>query len=102
LTAGSGDFALVRYSAGGVFDTTFGAAAAGSSNLSNGDFAVARFDVNGVLDASFDGDGRFTVDFFGSFDGAENVLVQPDGKIVLGGFAANGLQERFAIARITP
>jgi uncharacterized delta-60 repeat protein len=73
-----------------------------SSNLSNGDFAVARFDANGVLDPSFDGDGRFTVDFFGSFDGAENVAVQPDGKIVLGGFAANGPQERFALARVTP
>jgi uncharacterized delta-60 repeat protein len=73
-----------------------------SSNLSNADFALARFDANGTLDMSFDGDGKFTVDFFGSGDSAENVAVQADGRIVLGGSAANGLAVRFALARVTP
>ena len=45
------------------------------SNLSNPDFAVARFTPAGLLDASFDDDGKFTVDFFNSFDSAENVAV---------------------------
>jgi hypothetical protein len=35
-------------------------------------------------------------------DGAENVAVQTDGRILLGGFAANGLATRFALARVTP
>jgi len=73
-----------------------------SSNGSNGDFALARFDANGNLDLSFDGDGKFTVDFFGSGDGAENVTVQANGRIMLGGFAANGFAVRFALARVTP
>jgi uncharacterized delta-60 repeat protein len=73
-----------------------------ASNGSNPDFALARFSANGVLDTSFDGDGKFTVDFFGSGDGAENIAVQTDGKIVLGGFAANGFAVRFALARVAP
>jgi uncharacterized delta-60 repeat protein len=73
-----------------------------SSNQSNGDFAVARFNADGTLDSTFDGDGRFTVDFFGSFDSAENVAVQSDGRVVLGGFAANGFTSRFGLARVAP
>ena len=73
-----------------------------ASNRANPDFAVARFTPAGVLDATFDDDGKFTVDFFGSFDGAENVAVQPDGKILLGGFAANGNTVRYGLARFVP
>jgi len=73
-----------------------------SSNLSNPDFAVALFDGNGILDGSFDSDGKLTVDFFGSFDGAENVAVQTDGKIVVSGFARNGNRTNYALARIEP
>jgi uncharacterized delta-60 repeat protein len=73
-----------------------------SSNLADPDFAVARFTPAGVLDASFDDDGKFTVDFFGSFDGAENVAVQPDGRILLGGFVTNGTAVRYGLARFVP
>jgi uncharacterized delta-60 repeat protein len=73
-----------------------------ASNRANPDFAVARFTPAGVLDAAFDDDGKFTVDFFGSFDGAENVAVQADGKILLGGFAANGNTVRYGLARFVP
>jgi uncharacterized delta-60 repeat protein len=71
-----------------------------SSNLSNSNFAVARFDAVGALDNAFDTDGRFTLDFFGASDSAENVAVQADGKIVLGGFAASGTSIRYGLARI--
>jgi uncharacterized delta-60 repeat protein len=75
-----------------------------SSNLviASANFAVARFTPDGVLDTSFDGDGMFTVDFFGASDSAENVAIQPDGRIVLGGFAVNGTAVRFGLARINP
>ena len=73
-----------------------------SSNLSNPNFAVARFTPAGLLDASFDDDGKFTVDFFDSFDSAENVAVQPDGKVLLGGSAANGTAVRYGLARFVP
>ena len=61
-----------------------------TSNHSNPDFAVTRLEPGGALDTSFDSDGKFTVDFFSAGDSAENVAVQTDGKIVLGGFAVNG------------
>ena len=73
-----------------------------SSNRSNSDFAVARFSDNGTLDSSFGTGGKLTIDFFGSFDGAENVLMQPDGKIVLGGFARNGTRTGYGLARVLP
>ena len=73
-----------------------------SSNQSNSNFAVARYLPDGTLDLSFDLDGKLTIDFFGSFDGAENVAVQPDGKIVLGGFALNGTRMGYGLARVVP
>jgi uncharacterized delta-60 repeat protein len=73
-----------------------------SSNRINPGFAVARFGTNGVLDASFGTGGKLTIDFFGSFDGAESVAVQSDGKIVVGGFATNGSRTGYGLARILP
>ncbi len=73
-----------------------------TSNLSNPDFAVARYLSTGAPDTSFDGDGEMAVDFFGSFDGADSVAVQGDGKIVLGGFARNGSRTGYGLARINP
>jgi len=73
-----------------------------SIQSTNADFAVARFTSAGLLDASFDDDGRFFADFFNASDGAENIAVQPDGKIVLGGFAANGTVFQYALVRVNP
>jgi len=73
-----------------------------ASNLANPDFAVARFLPVGVLDSTFDTDGKFTVDFFGGADSAENIAVQAKGGIVLGGFAANGTQVHYGLARVIP
>ena len=73
-----------------------------SSNRSNPDFAVARFAANGTLDPSFGTAGKLTIDFFGSFDGAENVVMQPDGRIVIGGFARNGTRTGYGLARVNP
>ena len=73
-----------------------------SSNRINPGFAVARFGINGALDASFGSGGKLTIDFFGSFDGAENVALQPDGKIVVGGFATNGSRTGYGLVRILP
>ena len=75
-----------------------------SSNLltTAADFAVARFLPAGGLDPGFDDDGKFTVDFFGSSDSAENVAVQPDGRVLLGGFAVNGTAVRHGLARFIP
>jgi len=73
-----------------------------ASNYAKPDFALARFTSAGVLDGSFDDDGKLTVDFFDAGDSAENVAVQADGKIVLGGFASNANAARYGIARVNP
>ena len=75
---------------------------AGRSNIAlNSNFAVARYDSDGELDLSFDTDGRLSVDFFGFTDIAESVVVQPDGKIVVGGMARDNI-DGYGLARIVP
>ena len=70
-------------------------ATAGSSSQSTGDFAVARYNSNGTLDASFGAGGKVSIDFSGRHDGARGVAVQPDGKIVVVGWATpNGNRAR--------
>ncbi|MHB1038383.1 MAG: PKD domain-containing protein [Pirellulales bacterium] len=76
------------------------------------DFAVARFTPEGILDGTFDHDGRVTVDFKGSTedpgapkrsDYGRSVLIQPDGRILVGGFAKNAAGDNdFAMVRFDP
>ncbi len=64
------------------------------------DFALARFSPDGALDTSFGVDGKISTDFFGNFEGAEAVAIQPDGKIVAAGYARNPAGTTvFALAR---
>jgi uncharacterized delta-60 repeat protein len=84
--------------------------AAGERSLAftGGDFAVMRFNADGKLDTSFDGDGKQAIDFSSGLseelpDEAQRVVVQPDGKIVVGGTALHGppgFQRGFALARL--
>ena len=77
-----------------------GQAANGSSNA---DMASARFDASGFgLDTSFGTAGKLTIDFFGARDDAYAVVQQPDGKLVVGGFARSGAGNVFAAVRVTP
>lgn len=45
------------------------------------------------------GDGRVTTDFFGEDDAGRSVVIQSDGKIVVGGYCYNGLDLEFALVR---
>ncbi len=115
LVAGSSnnDFALVRYSADGKLDTTFGTSgktitdysnnsvdtayglvlqndgkilAAGSAN---GNFALARYSADGKLDTTFGTGGKATASVTSS-SFPVNVALQPSGKIVLAGTSFAG------------
>jgi uncharacterized delta-60 repeat protein len=55
------------------------------------DFAIARLHSNGSLDTSFGVQGRYAVDGFGGFDESYAMVVQPDGRIILGGVGQNGV-----------
>lgn len=121
------DFAVVRYNSDGSLDNSFGTdgkqtvdfdseldlsssvaiqpdgkiVLAGSTRTLTGsiEFAVARLTTTGALDLTFNGTGKQTIDF-GFYGVAEDLVVQPDGKIVVVGHAAQGAGEDFAVARL--
>lgn len=76
----------------------------GASSLGD-DFAAARFNADGSRDAGFNGGRALQVDWIGGPDRATRVLLQPDGRIVLAGFATTTLTSSsddtgFAVARL--
>lgn len=62
---------------------------AGNADMGNGasglDFALARYNVDGTLDNTFGNGGKVTTAISASTDRAYAILLQPDGRIVLGG-----------------
>jgi uncharacterized delta-60 repeat protein len=59
------------------------------------DFAIARFNANGSLDSTFGTGGLATTEFFadplaGAMELADSVLVEPSGRILVGGVARQG------------
>ena len=125
------DFALARYSPNGNADTAFGnggvatadffgfedriralaidgnnnIVAAGFASTGSGpvyrNFAVARFTPSGQLDAAFGNGGKVSTDIFGSWDDCYALAIQPDGKILAGGFSddPNGQQFYLTVVR---
>jgi len=127
-TAPSGagaDFMVMRFNTNGSLDTTFNGTgrvttnisgydsinalilqpdgkivAAGVTNQSgNSNFALARYNSNGPLDTSFNGTGKVITDFFSTIDYANAAAIQPDGKIVVGGYCIQNSWQDYAMAR---
>jgi len=67
----------------------------------NPNFIVARYHVDGALDTGFGNAGALSIDFFGFDDIGESVIVQSDGRIVVGGQARNQT-DGYGLARINP
>lgn len=106
---------LLRYNSNGSLDPDFGiggrittsaittvAGVAIDSNgrisvagQANGDFVLMRYSSTGNLDTSFGNNGKVTTDFGTTSDNPLQLVIQPDGKIVLTG-TANG---NFVMAR---
>ncbi|WP_395737483.1 cadherin-like beta sandwich domain-containing protein [Prosthecobacter sp.] len=124
--AGGGEFGVARFTAAGGLDTSFGSSGtvitaigtytdepaavtilssgkilvAGHYNsVSDMDFAMVRYNSDGSLDTSFNGTGKVTTQIGAGDDVAMGMAVQSDGKILLGGYASNGSNDDFAIAR---
>ncbi|HEY9401176.1 MAG TPA: Calx-beta domain-containing protein [Pyrinomonadaceae bacterium] len=121
-------FALARYNADGSLDTSFdtdgratvdiagvtfeealGVAVQADGRivavgLGSSVFAVARVNANGSPDNTFDVDGQVTTDFGGSFEQANAVAIQTDGRIVVAGEIATSVaaDDNFALARYNP
>jgi uncharacterized delta-60 repeat protein len=129
-TGGATDFALTRHDSSGRLDDSFGDHGIATTDVGgpgdqaydaavlpdNGIVAVGRTDALGILKTAFgvvrylpDGTpnqnfgngGIVTTPFSGKGAQANAVGVQPDGKIVVAGYAiaANGVDSDFAVAR---
>jgi uncharacterized delta-60 repeat protein len=121
---GSFEFALARYNADGSLDSSFGSdgvvltdfdleriesiadlalqpngkiiAVGTSSGEVTNDFVLARYNGDGSLDSTFGSGGKVRIHLSGtSFDEANAVALEPNGKIIVGGSFDNG----FLLAR---
>jgi uncharacterized delta-60 repeat protein len=61
---------------------------------------LVRYLPDGRLDHSFSRDGLATIDFGNSYEGAEALVLQPNGKILIAG--GGGRNYDFALARFRP
>jgi uncharacterized delta-60 repeat protein len=117
--------ALARYTANGALDTTFGTSGIVVTNLvgrafavalepgsdpkiviagdnpTAEDFVVARFNSDGTPDGTFGGVGHVVTDVGGAGDTATNIVLQPDGAILVSGGNSVGLSNS-ALARYLP
>jgi len=113
---GSDDYAAVRYNENGSLDPSFSDDGIASVSISTGEdramgaalqpdgkivlggfsrniatakdqISAARLNHDGTLDNSFHGTGKVIIPITDESDGAYSLLRQPDGKIVLGGYA---------------
>lgn len=110
------DFAVIRLNATGTADLSFGGdgmvvfdfgpandlanslavqvdgkivVTGSASNGLNTDIGIMRLNSDGTPDTTFSGDGRLTVAAGTGNDAGNSVKIQPDGKIIVGGFATN-------------
>ncbi len=121
------DFVVARYTTDGDLDTTFSSDGIHAFDLGSGtqdqlrgmklqpngkivvvgyndakDWAVARLNTDGSMDTTFGGgDGITITDFGGTTDRAQDLVIESDGKIVVGGFTDAGSDFDFAVARYT-
>jgi uncharacterized delta-60 repeat protein len=72
--------------------------AGGYCNDGDEKFCLARFNSNGSLDTSFGSSGTVIQDISSGNDEAYAMVLQSDGKILLGGFCVAG-DEKFCLAR---
>ena len=133
VESGTHYFAVVRYDSNGALDNTFsdngilyagfqdkgdyaGAVGidsagrimvGGTARIGGDDFAVMALTPDGLFDNGFSGDGRATIGF-GDGEDSHDLLIQPDGKIVLVGetnyrsFLDPVFGHYFALARLNP
>lgn len=70
-------------------------------NGSDNDFGLVRYNGDGSLDTSFDGDGLATYAVGSGGDYPTALLLQDDGRILIGGYSFNGTNNDFAVVRVT-
>jgi len=121
------DIMVIRYNPDGTLDTGFGTngayiydggngtddgyaiaiqpddkilLAGESSNGSDSDVIVIRLDADGDPDSSFGTNGIYTYDGGSGYDAIIDLLVQPDGSIVMCGSTNNGTDNNLMVMRL--
>jgi len=126
---GSLDYQLVRYNSDGSLDATFGingivktgigtagdvaydvavqpdgriVAAGFSYNADTGfnDFAVVRYQTDGSLDTSFKSTGKVLGGFTSGNAEGRAMVIAPDGRILVAGYAHDGNKNNFALIKL--
>lgn len=124
---GPEQFAVVRYNTNGSLDTSFNGTgmvttafgstwdearavviqsdgkiiAGGLANSGGMKFAMARYNPNGSLDGTFGTSGKLLTPF-GSSASIWSMVIQPDGKVLAGGYSGAAADYDFGIARFGP
>ena len=119
------DVDMVRYNSNGSLDTTFDTdgivtttvgsnsyanaiilqtdnriiLAGGVKNGVNYDFAMFRYNANGTFDTTFSSDGIITTTIGSGSSFVNDIILQPDGKILLAGNCDVGASYDFALVR---
>ncbi|HEX5155293.1 MAG TPA: T9SS type A sorting domain-containing protein [Parafilimonas sp.] len=75
-------FAMAISSTGKIYA---GGQSSGNETNNFSQFSLARYRATGKLDKSFSSDGKVLTDFDGFDDGANAIVVMPDGKIIVAG-----------------
>lgn len=71
--------------------------------LSEANFGLIRLNPDGSYDLTFSDDGKTTQNISAQDDGAQAILLQPDGKIILGGYAlTSDNKTEAALTRFNP
>ena len=120
------DFLVARLNTDGTLDATFGTGGIATADVAGGDddgirtaiqsdgkivvvgyasngtdsdITLVRFNTDGTLDAGFGTGGVVATDFGAGDDLAYSLALQGDGKIVVTGFAANGVDNDVVLMR---
>jgi uncharacterized delta-60 repeat protein len=72
---------------------------ASTGSVQDEDFAVARYNSDGSLDSSFGTDGKTFTQVGSGLSGIVDLAIQLDGKVVAVGYASEGGNSAFGIAR---
>ena len=122
------DFALIQYNTDGSLDTTFGNGGKVVTAIGSGhdigwsivrqadgkivlggksndgkkdDFALVRYNANGSLDTTFGSGGKVITSVGLGSAAVTSLVIQPDGRILVGGTCTNGSNDDFALVRYT-
>jgi uncharacterized delta-60 repeat protein len=115
------DFSVARYNKNGTLDSSFDGDGKATASFGSGydyafdvaiqndgkillggtsqnSFALLRYHPSGILDTSFGTSGKVMTSI-GSSDTGRSISLQPDGKILMGGWTNSGANLDFALAR---